>query len=217
MMSASQELLGVMAPYLERIEAFELEKESEMGQMDVAMMLKVALKNEVEASTLAAHWMAETPITGLKLALARQVGDEAAHYRMIQERLSEMGHDTTDLDPLAQGYSPIFQALMTLESDLERVAAGPFAREALACAKNRQFIRALRKTGDDQTGDLYEKIINKDEEFHHHLGAVWVDRLVKTPEDMEKARLAIEKVLGLAEEVQETLCKTKGLHHTPGC
>src|SRR3972149_9758632 len=57
------------------------------GDLTVANLLKVALKNEIEASEAAARWMVTAPELDVKLALARQVGDEAKHYRLGAERL----------------------------------------------------------------------------------------------------------------------------------
>src|SRR5215510_4130782 len=50
------------------------------NQAEVIRRLKVALKNELEAAELAAFWIPSTPEVDVKLALARQAGDEARHY-----------------------------------------------------------------------------------------------------------------------------------------
>jgi len=51
--------------------------------LGVAPLLKLALRNELEATELAAFWMADAPELDVRLALARQCGDEAKHYRWI--------------------------------------------------------------------------------------------------------------------------------------
>ena len=51
------------------------------GDLTVENLLKVALRNELEATEIAARWMATTPEVEVKLAFARQIGDEAKHYR----------------------------------------------------------------------------------------------------------------------------------------
>ncbi len=218
--SASARLMEELTPLLARIEQFELDREPSLegqGPERSLPLLKMALRNELEASDIAARWLAETPVAGLKLALARQVGDEARHYGLIQHRLKELGHDTTSHDPWAEGKSPLYVWLLDLKTDAERVAAGPFAREALACAKNRQFIRACRAWGDTATARLYEEQINPDEGFHHELGKTWVDRLVQDEEAYQAALAAVRGVLKVAEEVQEVLQAKKCLTHTPGC
>src|SRR5262249_20131426 len=63
------------------------------GALTVAALLKLALRNEYEAADLAACWMADTDELDAKLALARQCGDEAKHYRWIEDRLKSLGVD----------------------------------------------------------------------------------------------------------------------------
>src|SRR5262249_5794430 len=81
------------------------------GDLNVLTLLKVALKNEIEATEIAARWLVTTDDVAVKLAFARQVGDEAKHYRMIAERLRALGLDPTAFDPLAKGYGPLFAYL----------------------------------------------------------------------------------------------------------
>src|SRR5436853_3909252 len=71
--------------------------------LTVEKLLQLALKNELEATELAAIWLATTAELDVKLALARQCGDEAKHYRMIAERLEEMGVDATVIEYSAGG------------------------------------------------------------------------------------------------------------------
>ena len=81
------------------------------GDLNVVSLLKVALKNEIEATEIAARWLVTTDAVDVKLALARQVGDEAKHYRMIAERLRALGVDARSFNPLAKGGGPLFQYL----------------------------------------------------------------------------------------------------------
>src|SRR5687768_12462346 len=81
------------------------------GKAEVIRRLRIALKNELEASELAAVWIATTPEVDIKLALARQAGDEARHYHLIQKHLEEMGVDLAGFNPIAEGYGPMFNLL----------------------------------------------------------------------------------------------------------
>src|SRR5436853_1852605 len=92
--------------------------------LTVPKLLQLALKNELEATDIAAHWMTDTPELDVRLALARQVGDEAKHYRLIEERLRALGVNTDEINPLANGYSPLFDFLKSLSTTVERIAAG---------------------------------------------------------------------------------------------
>src|SRR5215813_9922542 len=89
----------------EKLASLDLLKEPSVGAVDrseIVRRLKMALKNELEASEIAAVWIPTTPETEVKLALARQVGDEAKHYRLIEEHLVKMGVDLSGFNPAAE-------------------------------------------------------------------------------------------------------------------
>lgn len=183
----------------------------------VPKLLMLALKNEIEATECAAAWIATTPEVNVKLALARQAGDEAKHYRMIQARLAELGVDTAKHDPLASGRSPLLAWLLSLEGTVARVAAGQFTREALAVVRNAEFVRFCRVTGDEATARLYEETIQPDEKHHHDLGRRLLLELATTTEAQTAAREASQKVLSMAEELQEIARLKAGITRAPGC
>jgi hypothetical protein len=187
------------------------------GPLNVPNLLKVALKNEIEATEIAARWLVTTDDVQVKLALARQVGDEAKHYRLIADRLRGLGIDASPLDPLAAGYGPLFTYLDTLESTVERIAAGQFTREAIAVVKNRQFIDFCERVGDRETAALYRDTIEPDERYHHELGRRLLLRLATTPEAQAAAQRAARRTLELADELQRKALATAGIHHAPGC
>ena len=187
------------------------------GHLTVLNLLKVALKNEIEATEIAARWQVTTDDVDVKMAFARQAGDEAKHYRMIADRLRELGFEAAGFNPLAKGYGPLFQYLETLKTTVERVAAGQFTREAIAVVKNRQFIEFCDRAGDKTTATLYRDVIEPDEYFHHQLGRSLLLRFAITPDDQEAARRAAARTMSLAEEIQLAALKTAGIHHAPGC
>lgn len=183
----------------------------------VPKLLMLALKNEIEATECAAAWIPTTPEVNVKLALARQAGDEAKHYRMIQARLAELGVDTKQHDPLAAGRSPLLAWLLSLEGTVARVAAGQFTREALAVVRNAEFVKFCRATGDEATAALYEETIQPDEKHHHDLGRRLLLELATTDEAQAAAREASTKVLAMAEELQEIARLKMGISRVPGC
>ncbi len=183
----------------------------------VPRLLLLALKNELEATECAAAWIPTTPEVSVKLALARQAGDEAKHYRMIQARLAELEVDTSTLDPLAAGRSPLLTWLLALEGTVARVAAGQFTREALAVIRNAEFVRFCRATGDETTARLYEDTIQPDERHHHELGRKLLLALATTDALQAAAREASQKVLSMAEELQEIARLKAGITRAPGC
>lgn len=187
------------------------------GDLRLENLLKIALRNELEATEIAARWLTSTDDIETKLALARQAGDEAKHYRLIADHLRELGVDLTDFDPLAQGFGPLTAYLDTLEDTVERVAAGQFTRESIAVVKNQQFIDYCELYGHTATAALYRDTIQKDEAYHHQLGRQLLLRLATTPEAQERASQAAQRTLELAEELQHLALTKMGVHHAPGC
>jgi Ferritin-like domain len=187
------------------------------GPLNVPNLLKVALRNEAEATLIAGRWLASCDDVKLMLALARQAADEAKHYELIAKRLGELGFDADGFEPLAGGVGPLTRYLDTLITSVERVAAGQFTREAIAIVKNRQFIDFCERVGDKATAALYRDIIEPDERHHHELGRRTLLRLATTPAAQEAARRAARSTLELAEELQKKALATAGIHHAPGC
>jgi hypothetical protein len=209
------ELDGLLRTALARVaEGAKAPPAPEVGIRD---LLLVALKNEIEASEEAAMWLVGERDAELKLGLARQCGDEAKHYRLIERRLRELGHDLAGFDPLSRGHSPMFRWLKTLETPAERIAAGPFAREGLAVVRNELFADFCEARGDGETARLYREVIAPDEAYHHDLGRRMLRRYAVTPEDQELARRAAARTLQLAEELQEMARLKSGISSAPGC
>jgi hypothetical protein len=199
----------------------ELAAKSAAGEpapaLGVAQLLKLALRNELEASELAAFWMVSTPELDARLALARQCGDEAKHYRWIEERLGALGVDLGGFDPQAPGLSPLSAYLRTLEGTAERAAAGPFTREAIAVARNEVFAAFCAERGDAETAALYRERIQPDERHHHELGRRLLLRYAVTDEQQARARAAAETTLRIADELQELARMKAGVCRAPGC
>jgi 1,2-phenylacetyl-CoA epoxidase catalytic subunit len=180
----------------------------------VATLLVLALKNEMEATECAAAWLPSTPEIDVKLALARQAGDEAKHYRLIEKRLAELGVPApADLGPR----SPMLAFLGSLETTVERVAAGQFTREALAMVRNEEFVRFCESRGDTATAVLYRDVIQPDERHHHELGRTLLARLAVGDDAQAAARRACARTLELAEELQEIARMKRGISRAPGC
>jgi bacterioferritin (cytochrome b1) len=191
-----------------------LESESE-GKVDVVTLLKLALKSEIEASELAGYWMPTTPEIDVKMEFARQCGDEMKHYDLILRRLAELGEDMSGYDPAQEGYSPLYHYLRGLRTTVERVAAGPFAREAIAEVRNAQFIEFCRTVGDDDTAKLYAEIIHPEEIHHHEMGAELLGKYALTEELQELAAAAMRSSLAIADELRTLAEKATGMRSIP--
>lgn len=184
-------------------------------EVTVGKLLFMALKNEIEATECAAGWIATTGEIDVKLAFARQAGDEAKHYRLIERRLGDLGFDASGFDPGPR--SAMLEYLSSLHTTVERVAAGQFTREALAVVRNDEFIRFCETRGDEGTASLYRDVIQPDERHHHELGRVLLARLATSGQAQEKARTAAMRTLALAEELQEIARMKAGVSRAPGC
>lgn len=184
------------------------------GDLTIEKLLRIALRSELEATEIAARWLATTPEIEVKLAFARQIGDEAKHYRLIQERLQALGVDVTGFNPLAKGYGELYLYLTSLSDMVERIAAAQFTREAIATVWNREFIAFCERQGDIETARLYREVIQADEAFHHELGKKLLARYATTPQQQAKARTAMHRTLELAEEMQ-ALNVRQGMRHAP--
>ena len=191
-----------------------LESESE-GRVDVVTLLKLALKSEIEASELAGYWMPTTSEIDVKMAFARQCGDEMKHYDLILQRLGELGEDMSGYDPAHDGYSPLYHYLRGLRTTVERVAAGPFAREAIAEVRNAQFIELCCAVGDTATERLYREIINPEETHHHKMGADLLVRYAVTDELQELATAAMRSSLAIADELRTLTERATGMRSIP--
>jgi len=191
-----------------------LESESD-GKVDVVTLLRLALKSELEASELAGFWMPTTPEVDAKMALALQCGDEMKHYGMISQRLAELGEDLAGFDPLEDGHSPLYQYLRGLRTTVERIAAGPFASEAIAVIRNAQFVNFCRSVGDEETARLYADTIQPEESHHHHLGREILEKYATTAELQELAGSAVRNTLAIADELRNLAAKTTGVHNIP--
>lgn len=182
--------------------------------LTVVRLLELALQNELEATECAAAWIPTTPELHAKLAFARQVGDEARHYGLIEKRLRELGAEPTD--PAKLPRTPLLRYLLGLSHTVERVAAGQFTREALAVVRNEEFIRFCDAKGDHATAALYGDVIQPDETYHHQLGRTLLRELATTDELQHLARDASARTLSMAGELQE-IARLKGLASAPGC
>jgi 1,2-phenylacetyl-CoA epoxidase catalytic subunit len=209
-----EEILETTLAGLDNLELVESESK---GNVEIIPLLKIALKNEIEASQLAALWIITTPEIDVKLGYARQSGDEAKHYRLIEKRLNEMGVELSGFDPLQTGLSPMYNALAEIPDTVSRLAAGQFTREKIALKRNLQFIKFCESRDDFETAKLYSEIIQPDENYHHLLGKTMLEKYAITEEAQTRARQAMKRTLEIAEELRGIAASKLGICQIPGC
>ncbi|HEX9799269.1 MAG TPA: ferritin-like domain-containing protein [Thermoanaerobaculia bacterium] len=190
-----------------------LEAESQ-GRVEIPTLLRLAQRSELEAAELAAAWLPTTPDLEVKMLFAEQCADEMKHYRLIGDRLAELGESGIAFDP-AEGYGPLYSYLLALASAVERVAAGPFAREAIAEVRNAQFIDFCERSGDAATARLYRDVIQPEEVHHHRHGRELLERLCADDAAQRLAATAVRSTLAIADELSNLARKSTGAHPIP--
>ena len=182
---------------------------------DPTRMLEVALVNEVSVSELAALWVPTTRELDVKLAFARQAGDEAGHFQLVATRLAALGVDVAAFEPLAD--SPLFAYLKSLAATVERIAAGLFTLESIAYGVNENFMTLCEQRGDHETVRIYREYIQPDERAHQQLGQQLLAKYATTPELQQLARDTVGKVLDIAAATRAKAAEKLGSACFPGC
>jgi len=181
---------------------------------DPAQLLQIALANEINVSELAATWMPTTRELDVKLAFARQAGDEAGHFQLVADRLAQLGFDVATFAPAD---SPLFQYLRSLTTTVERIAAGLFTLESIAYSVNENFMAFCEQRGDAETVRIYREYIQPDEHAHQQLGQRLLARYATTPELQHEARATVARLLELAGATRATAAARLGTACFPGC
>jgi hypothetical protein len=183
--------------------------------VDIVRLLKIALANEISVSELAAAWMPSTAEWDIKIALAQQAGDEARHFQLIESRLDHLGVSLAEF--AVPGENPLFAYLRSLQTPVEKIAAGQFTLESLAYRVNETFIQYCERFGDVGTARLYTNLIQPDELHHHQLGRQLLEKYATTPERQRLAREAAAKTLEIAADLRRRAAERLGTPCFPGC
>jgi hypothetical protein len=185
------------------------------GTGDQVRLLQIALANEISVSELAALWIPSTPEVDVKVALARQAGDEARHFELVGKRLKELGFDPAAFVPPQP--NALFDYLKSLQTSIERVAAGLYTLESIAYEVNENFMRLCSGRGDAETLRLYRDFIQPDEEAHQRLGAALLLKHATTPGSQDAARAAVLKTIEIAGTLRARAALLIGTPCFPGC
>ena len=148
----------------EKLASLDLLKEPELGAIDrseIVRRLKMALKNELEASEIAAVWIPTTPEVEVKLALARQVGDEAKHYKLIEDHLRQITPRSPAHLPMVCYACPLppccCSPFMTMPNLVEPIGPKTIDLSLLeALARQQACVEAI--LGNIPIGDVHECI-----------------------------------------------------------
>jgi uncharacterized ferritin-like protein (DUF455 family) len=181
---------------------------------DATQLLQVALANEINVSELAAAWMPSTRELDVKLAFARQAGDEAGHFQLVADRLAALGFDVASFAP---SDNPMFQYLRGLTTTVERIAAGLFTLESIAYGVNENFMAFCERRGDTETVRIYREYIQPDERAHQQLGQRLLAKYATTPELEQLAQTTVGRLLEIATATRAKAAERLGTACFPGC
>jgi len=181
---------------------------------DATQLLQIALANEINVSELAAAWMPSTRELDVKIAFARQAGDEAGHFQLVADRLAALGFDVASFAPAD---NPLFQYLRGLTTTVERIAAGLFTLESIAYGVNENFMALCAQRGDAETVRIYREYIQPDEAAHQQLGQRLLARYAVTPELQQTARDTVARLLEIAGTTRAAAAARLGTACFPGC
>lgn len=212
--------------FLDDLDAFKAERLSAIvgaGQTsllggapgDEKKMLQVALINEISVSELAAAWMPSTSEVDVKIAFARQAGDEAGHFQLVADRLAALGFDVASFRP--PGNNPLFDYLRTLSTTVERIAAGLFTLESIAYGVNENFMAFCDQRGDAETVRIYREYIQPDEKRHQQLGRRLLAKYATESTIQERAKEVVGRVLEIATSARAQAAEKMGTACFPGC
>ena len=183
--------------------------------VDAKKMLQVALANEISVSELAAVWMPSTQEVDVKIALARQAGDEAGHFQLVANRLAALGFDLASFQP--PGANRLFDYLRGLSTTVERLAAGLFTLESIAYGVNENFVAFCHQRGDAETVRIYREFIQPDEQRHQQLGRQLLAKYATESALHQKAKQAVGRVLEMATAARVQAAEQMGTACFPGC
>lgn len=181
---------------------------------DGTQLLQIALANEINVSELAAAWMPSTKELDVKLAFARQAGDEAGHFQLVADRLAQLGFDVAAFQPAD---NPMFQYLRSLTTTVERIAAGLVTLESIAYGVNDRFMAFCDQRGDAETVRIYRDYIQPDERAHQQMGQRLLAAHATTPELQRLARDTVARLLEIASTTRASAAARLGTACFPGC
>jgi uncharacterized ferritin-like protein (DUF455 family) len=211
--------------FVEQLEAFKSERLAPIlgagrtslaaeGAGGATQLLQVALANEINVAELAAAWMPSTRELDVKLAFARQAGDEAGHFQLVADRLAALGFD---VEGFAPSDNPLFQYLRGLTTTVERIAAGLVTLESIAYGVNENFMALCERRGDLETVRIYREYIQPDEQRHQQLGQQLIGKYATTPELQQLAQATVARLLEIAGATRASAAARLGTACFPGC
>ncbi len=169
-------------------------KDQEKVMQMVITRMKQGLWNEIMVGKACASWIPNAPLD-MQVLLARQVDEEYRHYRWLKKRLTQLGQDPFDWDPLDVYQEILDLCLAATEWDIsEQMMLMNYTVETvMAYWGNEPFINVIEPI-DPSTAAIYRKI-QKDEIFHHKVGRLAIERYATDEEKQARTTAARDRII----------------------
>jgi hypothetical protein len=145
--------------------------------------LKFQAWYELQAAHFIGAWLSETPETEIFCALARQVHDEARHYKIVMSQLEALGETMEDWVPEPEWVAWVAEFYPAGNDTLERVAAHNITGELGAAQGMEDLLPRVPPSVQKAIGRILP-----DERFHIALGRTTVLRYATTADAQRRVR-----------------------------
>jgi uncharacterized ferritin-like protein (DUF455 family) len=156
--------------------------------------MRQGVYNELRSVELIAAWLPHVPEREIRDLLPGQLDDEHRHYRLLRQRLIDLGEDPDGFQALPE-WEALFDWLVACRArpTWEKLAMFQFAGETQSCEGFETLI-ALARDVDPDTADLYATAILPDEYRHAAIGRRALLLLCDTPARQAAARAACQEM-----------------------
>jgi hypothetical protein len=156
--------------------------------------MRQGVYNELRSVELIAAWLPHVPEREIHALLPGQFDDEHRHYRLLRQRMIDLGEDPDGFRPLPE-WEALFDWLIACRArpTWEKLAMFQFAGETQSCEGFETLI-ALARDIDPESATLYETAILPDEYRHAAIGRRALTLLCDSSGRQAAARTACQEM-----------------------
>jgi hypothetical protein len=156
--------------------------------------MRQGVYNELRSVELIASWLPHVPEREIRELLPGQLDDEHRHYRLLRQRMLDLGEDPDGFRALPE-WEALFDWLVACRTrpTWEKLAMFQFAGETQSCEGFETLI-ALAKDIDPESAELYRTAILPDEYRHAAIGRRALTLLCDSPARQAAARAACQEM-----------------------
>jgi uncharacterized ferritin-like protein (DUF455 family) len=156
--------------------------------------MRQGVYNELRSVELIAAWLPHVPEREIRDLLPGQLDDEHRHYRLLRQRMLDLGEDPDGFRALPE-WEALFDWLISCRTrpTWEKLAMFQFAGETQSCEGFETLIK-LAEDVDPETAELYRTGILPDEYKHAAIGRRALTLLCDTPARQSAARAACQEM-----------------------